>query len=445
MRRYAMLLGAMLLTLGLASAVTPDSVDAQEVPRRSELSAESLIDAARAALAKGELEDAEFLLRGIKPGEGNADDLDFLYGSIAMAREDWQTAITRFRAMLIRDPTLPRVRLDLALAYFRAKEDSSAAYHFRQVLGDEDLRPVVRARTLAFLDTIRRRKTWSVSAAVALAPDSNINAATSSRQVNLFGFPAQLSEDARQTSGVGLNANISAGYEARISPDLRFRTNASLYTRTYKKSKFNDRTLTVRAGPRFLFEKFDLRPELTARARRLSGEMYSRAAGIELSGDWHVAPAWRLSAAVGGERIFYETFLGDGNMYSTRVGLAHALGRATLLRADVAFRREAVESEAYSWREAIVGASATRELPRGFVMTVGSTYRFRRYDRPLAAFGPEARQDRTLAGRMKISNRHIELFGFMPELTVRHERRSSNLNLYDYKRNLVEVGVVRTF
>ena len=444
MRGYTRPFGAVLLALVLAFSVAAEAAGTQ-APPRPPISAETLIETARAALAKGELEDAEFLLRGIKPGEGNIDDLDFLYGSIAMAREDWQTAIARFRAMLIRDPSLPRVRLDLALAYFRAEEDSSATYHFRQALGDEDLPPIVRARALAFLDAIRRRKSWSVSAAVGIAPDSNINTATSSRQVNLFGLPAQLSEDARQTSGVGLNANISGGYEARISPDLRFRTGASLYTRTYEQSEFNDRTLTLRAGPRFLFEKFDLRPELTARARRLGGETYSRAAGIGLSGDWHVAPAWRLSAAVGGERISYETFLGDGNMYSSRVGLAHALGRATLLRADGAFRREAVDSEAYSWREFIVGASATRELPRGFVVTAGSTYRLRRYDRPTAAFGPEARRDRTLAGRMKVSNRHIELFGFMPELTVSHERRSSNLSLYEYKRNLVEIGLVRTF
>ena len=444
MRGYTRPFGAVLLALVFAFAVAAEAAETQAQPR-PQISAETLIETARAALAKGELEDAEFLLGGIKPGEGNIDDLDFLYGSIAMAREDWQTAIARFRAMLIRDPSLPRVRLDLALAYFRAEEDSSATYHFRQALGDEDLPPIVRARALAFLDVIRRRKTWSVSAAVGIASNSNINAATSSRQVNLFGLPAQLSEDARQTSGVGLNANISAGYEARISPDLRFRTGAGLYTRTYEKSEFNDRTLTLRAGPRFLFEKFDLRPELTARARRLGGETYSRAAGIGLSGDWHVAPAWRLSAAVGGERISYETFLGDGNMYSSRVGLAHALGRATLLRADGAFCREAVDSEAYSWREFIVGASATRELPRGFVVTAGSTYRLRRYDRPIAAFGPEARRDRTLAGRMKVSNRHIELFGFMPELTVSHERRSSNLSLYEYKRNLVEIGLVQTF
>ena len=158
-----------------------------------------------------------------------------------------------------------------------------------------------------------------------------------------------------------------------------------------------------------------------------------------------MAPAWRLSAGVGGERISYETFLGDGNMYRTQVGIAHALGRATLLRADGVFRREAVDSEAYSWREFIIGASATRELPRGFVVTAGSTYRLRRYDRPIATFGPEARQDRTLAGRMKVSNRHIELFGFMPELTLSHERRTSNLSLYEYKRNLVEVGLIRTF
>ena len=34
-----------------------------------------------------------------------------------------------------------------------------------------------------------------------------------------------------------------------------------------RKSQFNDRTLTLAAGPRLIFENFDLRPELTARGR----------------------------------------------------------------------------------------------------------------------------------------------------------------------------------
>ena len=444
MNRCTNALARMLVAAILAVACLPGHAETREEPR-AELTAESLIEAARAALAKGNLEDAEFLLKGVKPGEGNIDDLDFLHGSIAMAREDWETAIARFRAMLARDPELPRVRLDLALAYFQARQDGNAAYHFRQALGDESLPAVARARALAFLDAIRRRRSWSLNGGIAVLPDSNINAATSARLVQLFGFPAQLSEDARQTSGVGVSAFVSGDYEARLSPDTRFRVNAGLYTRIYEESQFNDRTLTLRAGPRFIFEDFDLRPELTGRLRELGGDTYSRAAGLSLSSDWLVAPAWRLTAGVNTGWKSYESFLEDGRDYGVRLGVSHAFGRATLLRADTSFRRETVSREAYSWREYSIAFLAARELPRGFVVSAGPSHRWRRYDAPILAFGPDPRSDRTLAGQVKVSNRHIELFGFMPEITVRHERRSSNLDLYDFKRTVAEIGVVRSF
>ncbi|MCY4428916.1 MAG: surface lipoprotein assembly modifier [Rhodospirillales bacterium] len=53
--------------------------------------------------------------------------------------------------------------------------------------------------------------------------------------------------------------------------------------------------------------------------------------------------------------------------------------------------------------------------------------------------------DRTLSGQIKTSNRHVQLFGFTPGITVRQERRVSNLDLYDFTRNVAEVGVVRSF
>ena len=364
MNRWTNALAGMLLAAMLAVVALPGHAEAQE-EGRPELSAETLIETARAALAKGNLEDAEFLLEGVRPGEGNVDDLDFLHGTIAAKRGDWETAIARFRAMLARDPELPRVRLDLALAYFQARQDGSAAYHFRQALGDESLPPVARARALAFLDAIRRRRSWSLNGGIALVPDDNINAATSARLVQLFGFPAQLSEDARQTSGVGVSAFVSGGYEARLSPDMRFRINAGLYTRTYEENQFNDRTLTLRAGPRFIFEDFDLRPELTGRFRELGGEIYSRAVGLSLSSDWLIAPAWQLNAGVTAKRISYESFLGEGRNYGVQLGVSHAFGRATLLRADTSLRRETVSREAYSWREYSIAFLAARELSQG--------------------------------------------------------------------------------
>ena len=432
------------LVVLLAVAVAPGLAEAQ-APLRSEIPAETLIEAARVALAQGELDDAQLLLEGVEPSDEHIDDLDFLYGTIALARGDWETAIVRFRAMLSRDPTLVRVSLDLALAYFQARQDGRAAYHFRQALGAPDLPAAARDNALRFLDEIRRRKTWSVSMAVALAPDNNINTATRARIVELFGLPAELSEDARQTSGVGLSVNVSGTYEARLSPDLRFRTSVSLATRTYRKRQFNSRTVTLRAGPRFLFEKFDLRPALTGRLQQLGGELYVRAGGLEVSGDWQVAPEWRLSGALSAERLFYETFLGDGHGYGAQLGIARAFGQATTVRVDTALRRESVVSEANSSRQIVVGVSVVRELPRGFVVTVSPSYQVRNYDRAIPIFGPEPRRDRTVTGRISLSNRNFEVFGLMPEITVRHERRNSNLDLYGYTRTVVEFGLVRTF
>ena len=432
------------LVLLLAVGVAPSVAGAQE-PQRSAILAETLIEAARAALAQGELDDAELLLEGVEPSDEHIDDLDFLYGTIALARGEWEAAVARFRAMLSRDPTLVRVRLDLALAYFQARQDGRAAYHFRQALGAPDLPPAARDNTLRFLEDIRRRRTWSVSTQVALAPDNNINAATRARIVELFGLPAVLSEDARQTSGVGLSVNVSGTYEARLSPDLRFRTSAGLSTRTYRKRQFNNRTVTLQAGPRFLFEKFDLRPAVTGRLRQLGGELYVRAGGLEVSGDWQVAPEWRLSGALNAERLFYETFLGNGDGYGAQVSVTRAFGQATSVRVDTGYRRESVESKANSWRQRVLGVSVTRELPRGFVVTVGPSYQWRNHDRPIFIFGPEARRDRTRTGRISVSNRNFEVFGFMPEITARRERRNSNLSLYRYTRSVVEFGLVRTF
>ncbi len=445
MARYAVLFVPVLL-LALVLVTLAGQARAQEQPT-PEFSAEALIEAARAALAAGEPDHAALLLEGVEPGQGNIDEIDFLWGTIAMMRGEWQEAIVRFRAMLARDPSLLRVRLDLALAYFQAGEDGSAAYHFRQALAAEELPPAVRANALAFLERIRRRKSWSVTGSLSIAPDTNINEATSAREIDLFGLPATLSEDARQTSGVGLSAGIGGSYETRLSPDMRFLTSAHVHTRTYGsgKSAFNEQTLSLRAGPRFLFERFDLRPELTARGRLLGGETYSRAGGVELSGDWLMAPTWRLSGSVGAEWNSYETFLGEGALYTGQVGLAHAFGPATLLRADTGFRREVLDSDTYSWREFIVGLSVAQELPRGFVVTAGPSFRWREYGAPLPVYGPDARQDETVAGRITVSNRHIDLFGFMPEITVRHEVRESNLELYEYERSVAELGVVRTF
>ena len=75
----------------------------------------------------------------------------------------------------------------------------------------------------------------------------------------------------------------------------------------------------------------------------------------------------------------------------------------------------------------------------------GPSLRWRTYGAPLPIYGPEPRSDRTVAGRVAVSNRQLELFGFMPEISLRLERRASNLDLYDFTRTVGELSLVRSF
>ena len=71
MVRSAVLSVPVLLALVLGAASAP----AEEPPA---LSTEALIEAARVALAAGEPDHAALLLDGVRPGQGDIDELDFL-------------------------------------------------------------------------------------------------------------------------------------------------------------------------------------------------------------------------------------------------------------------------------------------------------------------------------------------------------------------------------
>ncbi len=396
-------------------------------------------------MAAGALDDAEALLLTIDPAAAHADDLDFLFGTIDFRRGDWQAAIARYRSVIARDPDRPVVRLQLGLAHFMAGEDRRAGYHLRRALADDRLAESFRRRAAAVLDRIKRRKRWHLTGSAALVPDTNINSGTEAGTVSLFGLPGRVSDDSRPTSGVGFAASVSGEYEHPLAEDLRFRTALRLDAKVYRESRFNERVLSARLGPRFLFGRSDLRVELTARESRLGGEVSGRELGGELSGSWNIRPAWRLEWAAGSGRTDYAGVPGPGRLDSARAGVSHVLSQSVTVGADIGLRRERLERGFDSWRESRFGAYAAFELPRGFLVRAGPGFVLRAYDAPFLPLGPDARRDATVAGHVTVSNRRLDAFGFMPEVTLRHVRRKSNINLNSYERTVLELGVRRSF
>ena len=86
-------------------------------------------------------------------------------------------------------------------------------------------------------------------------------------------------------------------------------------------------------------------------------------------------------------------------------------------------------------------------LPKGFTVGAGGGVRWTDYEAPWPPHTPENenRGDTTYHVRASVHNRALTFLGFSPEVSLIHEVRKTNAQLYDYKRTGGELRVVRQF
>ncbi len=168
--------------------------------------------------------------------------------------EKLDEAIAAFRAILVNRPELVRVRLELARAFFLKEEDTLARRHFEQVLAGRPPPPVV-ANIVRFLRIMRARRRWEASFGMAVAPDSNLNAASGERTIVLdtpFGrLPFTRQGDIAPKSGLGLSVWGGGEYQYPLSQTLRLRSGANASIREYKaetSTVISSRRIWARAG-----------------------------------------------------------------------------------------------------------------------------------------------------------------------------------------------------
>ena len=137
---------------------------------------------ARALMKLRRYDLALVVLRPLVQDPGHRDSVLFLTGIAALEHSQKEgreaksrdtllsEAIAYFRTMLIRNPGLVRVRLELARAFFLKGEDDLARRHFEQVLAGKPSAQVV-VNVNRFLDQIRARKRGGLRVGMALTPD----------------------------------------------------------------------------------------------------------------------------------------------------------------------------------------------------------------------------------------------------------------------------------
>ena len=363
-------------------------------------------------------------------------------------------AIAAFRAILVDNPELVRVRLELARAFFLKGDDGLARRHFELVLGGELPLPVF-LNIRNFLEVMRQRKRLSGYFGAAVAPDSNVNFASGEDIIYLdtvFGrLPFQREGDEiQERSGLGLSIWGGGEYQQPFGERLRLRAGADLSQRDYGGKQFDQMFLAAHAGPRWLAgPRTDVSLLATAHRQWIGGHPQIDEYGPRLEIDHQLAPRFWLRGTVGtGERECHNCEWRNGPF--TRFSLGSVWTPAPVLQLHFTVGYEKDYASLVHWRSLSrwVRVGSNLALPLGF--TLGSNIQMRRtqYEGQGGAhftLTGRQRRDRSFSFSITILNRAIAFFGFSPQIALIHEARATNAQAQSYDRQRAELRMVRQF
>ena len=393
----------------------------------------------------GRLDQALALIDRL-PDEGVfAFDKRFVAARIARLRGDYRTAEKIYRRMLVADPNLHRVRLELAQSLFERGNFQAADYNFRLVLA-AGISPRVRRTIQGFLARIRRDKWWTGSFQFAIVPDTNINTGPSSRKVTIFGLPFKLSENTTQKSGIGVEVSASGDVRPRIGPNLRLVLGGRLHAREYfSGGDFDDRSATLRAGPIYAHGRGEVGIFGLATRRWFAHEPYSTTLGGRAFGDYDLTSRFRVAGGVtyldidldNGTRL-------DGRYYGIDARLSYTFDDRSIGRVfgGWAVNDRTDPGESYDFYRFGIGYS--RELPLGLIAYVAPEVRFRNYHGKPRLFDEE-RDDIMYRIESRLILRQLIIRDFAPFVTLAYEVNDSSINFFGYDRLRGSIGFTKRF
>ena len=416
---------------------------------------------ARVLIQRGQFDEALAVLRPLAPGHPDTTDVFFLIGLAAIkasgrvgeTKEEDRTAlldeaIEALRAILIDRPGLVRVRLELARAFFLKGEDSLSREHFERVLAGKPP-PAMAANIHRFLQVIRARRRWRGYFGVSIAPDTNINAASDAEFIYINGLPFRRSTASRASSDIGVVGWGGGEYQYPLNARLRLRAGADVAHREYGGTAFDQTFVAGHVGPRwFVTGNTEVSLLAAASQRWLAGDRFSYDFGTRFEVEHRFTSRLTANGRASWHQRQYRvsTFL-DGPLMILSLGTTYGLTPTVQTSALVGYARQ--DSKSVVWRNAglwtRLGVSVA--LPWGFTLGGSAELRWTNYEGRWAPFTADgaSREDQTRIFRASVLNRAVTTFGFSPQLVLVSEARESNAQLYDYKRNRVELRFVRQF
>lgn len=414
--------------------------------RKVELGATGMFKLAEAAVARGKTRLADAIL-AVMEQDPDADvraEARYRRAKIYLTEGQRREAGTLLRRILDEKPDAVRVRLELAQV-LAGLGDTDAALRELRAAQSSGLPPAVARIVDRYSQALRAQRPSGLSFEIALAPDSNINHATSSDRLGTVFGDFEIDKESKAKSGLGVSLNGQAYRRFALGgdgPNLLIRLSG--LANLYGESRFNNVAADLGAGPELQIGNSRVNIEAGVTQRWFGQKPFMRSARI---GTTLVRPLGRRSQLrLSGTASLVDNQsndLQDGRNFSGEVRVERALSATTGLGINASATRESLKDPAYSttgWRLGVVG---WRELGRVTVTAEAQVGRLNADER-LSLF-PDKRRDQYLRLSLGGTFRQLSFGGFAPVARIVYERNRSSIAFYDFKRRRTEVGFQRAF
>lgn len=365
---------------------------------------------------------------------------------------EYDAAIRLLRAMLRDDPGLHRVRLELARAYFWAKEWARARREFFTVLS-ADIPDPVRANIIAFLRAIDARRGWDWGLHFALLPGSGLSRRYRSDTVTLdiAGQKLKFDIDRPDLPEFGIEyggylefrETLAEGSDdaPRITGGLR----ALVAVQDFEGSDFDDHRLRLEAPVVFSYPERTFAVGPVGAYHWIGGDPYETEIGLQAQLTDRSVENWTLVLSGAASRIDnLDDEALDGTRYEASAAAFRSIGGTTIAGASLGVWRLDAAERFESYDEYRAALLLSTDLGYGLTGTFRPAFSWLQFDDTAPLF-PEPRRDWQASAFFQLTKADFTLLGFSPFISSEFAYHQSNIELHRYTDHIVRVGFTKAF
>lgn len=375
----------------------------------------------------------------------------FLSGLRDLETGNPDAAIEKFSSILARNPNLVRVRLELGLAYYLARQWDRARNEFFTVLSG-DLPEPVRARVLGLIRDIDARRGFEWDFSIGLTNVGNQrDFDTDNIILNFSGLDLPFVLNRERSSEIGIRATGSANFRRSVDwkpfgADAVAFASLSFDVTEARNSQYDDYIFGARFGLRALTRNTttSFGPVLTTRL--VGGNVFENRVGLQAALERRNQSGGSIFSILSASNLHNPTSSQlDGHEVDAEIGVRRSFGGKGFIGASYFYEDKSVEDNLENFvrqRFTIFGQVDTRG---GFTFRPSVFVQHRRFKTPSVLFTGNPNED-SWGATLRVEKNDVFFGnGFSPFLLLSYERTKSGIEAFSYTESGFELGIERRF